>query len=476
MKYLELLRAQRAELDKQRAAAVDALEEIAAKAIDESRSLDDDESAKVEELRSTIAAFDDPEGDAAKLDERIGELEKVAERTNAIKDRPEIHVIRKEDPADVLENRDATPGQLADAITRSIDGKVEDPENMAHARRVFQRHAADRPWARQMIARSTPEYTRAWAKLVTGNEAFLSPEEQRAALSVGSNTNGGYLVPTHLDPTIILTNNGTSNVIRSISRVVSLTTGNQWNGVSSAGVTASWDGELTEVSDDSPTFARVSVPTYVAQAFVQASIASTEDIDGLASDILMLLADAKDRLEAAAHATGSGSSQPTGIFTALDANTNVEITSTTAATVGLVDLHSMYRQVPVRWRGKSTWLMNPLYSLAIKALGTAVSASFTTDLTAGTAGTLLGRPMVESDDAPTTQTTTALDNEIIVGDFSNFVIVDMPGSMGVEYVPHLFNTANNLPDGRRGWFMYWRNGSDSVNDLGFRLLQDKTSA
>jgi HK97 family phage major capsid protein len=189
----------------------------------------------------------------------------------------------------------------------------------------------------------------------------------------------------------------------------------------------------------------------------------------------MMFADARDRLEGAAHATGSGS-QPQGIFTALDANTNVEVSSATAATIALADLHGLYRSVPVRWRGRSTWLMNPLYSLAIKALGTAISASYSTDLTQSMAGSILGRPLVESDDAPTTQTTTALDNEIVFGDFSSYVIVDKPGSMSVEFIPHLFNTTTNLPDGRRGWFAHWRTGADSVNDVAFRLLQDKTSA
>jgi HK97 family phage major capsid protein len=257
---------------------------------------------------------------------------------------------------------------------------------------------------------------------------------------------------------------------------VTLTSGNVWNGVTSAGVTASWDAELAEVSDDSPTFAQVSVPVYKAQAFVQASTEAFEDIVGLQADVLRMFADAKDRLEGSAHATGSGSSQPTGIFTALDANTNVEITSTTAATIGLVDLDTVYFNVPVRFRANSTWLMNPKYSLAIKDLGTAVSASFSGDLREGTAGTLLGRPVVESDDAPTTQTTTVRDNEIVCGDFSNYLIVDKPGSMAVEYIPHLFNTSNNLPDGRSGWLMHWRNGADSLVDTAFRLLQDKTSA
>ncbi|HEX6968610.1 MAG TPA: phage major capsid protein [Micromonosporaceae bacterium] len=367
--------------------------------------------------------------------------------------------------------------QLVDANLRAAEHRIGDGDMQRHFEQVLRRHAGDTRWAANILARSHPDYVSAFSKLVTGRAAFLTDDEKRAAMAVGTNTAGGYLVPTHLDPTLILTNAGTSNVIRSISRVVTLTDGaNIWHGVSTAGATASWDAELTEVSDDTPAFASVSIPVHSAKALVQASIEAFEDISGISTDAVMILNDARDRLEGAAHATGSGSGQPTGIFTALDANTNVEVISTTAATIGLVDIHGLYRSVPVRWRGRGTWLMNPIYSLAIKALGTALSASYTTDLTQPVADRLLGRPLVESDDAPSTQTTTANDNEIVFGDFSNFVIVDKPGSAAIEFIPHMFNTANNLPDGRRAWYMHWRNGSDSVNDLAFRLLQDKTSA
>jgi HK97 family phage major capsid protein len=112
----------------------------------------------------------------------------------------------------------------------------------------------------------------------------------------------------------------------------------------------------------------------------------------------------------------------------------------------------------------------------IKALGTAVSASYSGDITSGAPSVLLGSPLVESDEAPSTQTTTVRDNEIVVGDFSQYVIVDKPGSTSLDFIPNLFNTSNNLPDGRRGWYMRFRSGADVTNALAFRLLQDKTSA
>jgi len=398
---------------------------------------------------------------------------KIPERTIA----PSApNVVTTRDAMEVMEDRSSTPKQLADAAMRSLEDKVEAPENLEHVRSVLKRHSGDREWVNGVILRSSDLYATAWAKLFTGREYALSNEE-RTVLGVSTNANGKFLLPTHLDPTIILTSALSTNTIRKISRVVTLTDGSAaWNGITSSGVTASWDGEVVEVSDDSPTFGQPSISTVRAQALVQASISAAEDIANLGTDIMMMFADAKDRLEGAAHATGAGTTEPKGVFTAVNAVTASRVTSTTAATIGLVDLHAVYKAVPKRYRASSKWVANPLYTTAIKALGTAISASYSGDLRDPMAGRILGLDVEETDDAPTTQTTTALDQEVLLGDFSQFVIVDRPGGMSVEYIPHLFNTTTNLPDGRRAWYATWRNGSDVTNADAFRLLVDKTSA
>jgi len=375
---------------------------------------------------------------------------------------------------------------LTDANMRAMEQHSDhlSTGDQKHFETVLKRHASDTVWASNILARQSEVYQEAWGKAMCGREVYLTTEE-RAALNVGQKasgntaTEGGYLLPTHLDPTIILTNDGTSNIIRGLARVVTLPApgATVWNGVTSAGMTASWDTELQEVSDDSPTFARVSIPVGKAQAFAQASVEAFEDIASLAADLTMMFSDARDRLEGAAHATGTQlNSSPNGVFTSLQATTASRVVTGTAEAIALADIHALYRALPVRHRSKGAFLLNPTYALAIKALGTAVSASFSGELPDGTTSRILGRPVHESDDAPTTVTTTALDSRVIYGDFSNYVIVDKPGSMAVEHIPHMFNTANNLPDGRRGWFAYWRTGADVVNPAAFRILVDKTTA
>lgn len=474
MKALELLRQERSKIEEKRSAALEAMEAVATAAITEERSLTDSDSAEVEARQAEIAGIDEQ---LEALDEREAELVKIQERTEARASRPSLQVISTPDTTDVLNDRSATPMQLADAVTRSLEGKVDDAENMDHVRKLVKRHKGDREWARGLLARATDEYESGWVKVVTGR-AWQLNEEERTAMSTLTDANGNYLVPTHLDPTVIITNSGSSNALRAISRVVTLTRpgDTSWQGITSAGITASFDAQLTEVSDDTPTFGQPSVSVHKAQAFAQASIEADDDISGLAGELLMMFADARDRLEGAAHCTGSGTNEPFGIFTALDANTNVELVSNTAAAIFKADLDTTYRSVPVRWRGRSSWLMNPQWALEIQNLGSALGASYSSDLPQGTTDTLYRRPVIESDDAPNTATTTVRDNRIVFGDFTNYVIVDKPGSFAVEYIPVMFNTATNLPDGRRGWYCHWRTGGDSVNDLAFRLLQDKTSA
>lgn len=393
-----------------------------------------------------------------------------------------VQVVTKTDPFEILRgsthhmDEDEIVRSLMDANLTALD-EFEMPKGYGDSFRTYiRRHKKDISWSRNLLGRMRPEYISAFEKAMTGREQFWT-EIERAAIAVGTNTAGGYLVPTHLDPTLILTNSGAKDVVRTLSRVVSLTGGaNRWNGVTTAGATASWDAELTEVSDDTPPIAPASVPVYSAKSLIQASIESFEDITGLAQDVQMLLSDARVRLEAAAHMTGSGSGQPTGIFTALDANTNVEMSLTTGSTFTRADLAAVTVALGDRWTDGSRWLGHPAMFERVAALGTALGASYSVDMTQKPAEQLLGFPVEKSFTAPNTFQTTTIDNLLVFGEFSNFVIVDKPGSSSIEFIPHLFNTSNNLPDGRRAWYMHFRNGSDSVNDLAFRLLQDKTTA
>jgi predicted phage gp36 major capsid-like protein len=72
---------------------------------------------------------------------------------------------------------------------------------------------------------------------------------------------------------------------------------------------------------------------------------------------------------------------------------------------------------------------------------------------------------------------TATNRVLFVGDWKNYVILDRIGT-SVHYLPPgvLTNTANNLPDGRVGWFAVWRTGAEPLSISAFRMLDVATTA
>lgn len=182
MKYLDKIRADIAAKLAERAALLDTMQAVGDKAADESRSMTAEETVSFDEARGKITALD---AEVLELNERAAELEAIEARTAEVAKMKSITFqTPAPEPTDVISDRSATPTQLADAATRSIKAKV-DERGLAGAREVFERHASHRDWARSMIARSTPAYTDAFKKLITGNQHLLLPEEQRAMIFSG---------------------------------------------------------------------------------------------------------------------------------------------------------------------------------------------------------------------------------------------------------------------------------------------------
>lgn len=329
--------------------------------------------------------------------------------------------------------------------------------------------------AKLVLHTSSPAYMRAWVKKARDPQgAEFTPEERMAwqaaeafrAMSL-TDSAGGYLVPFQLDPTVIITSDGSLSEIRQVARMV-VATGDVWNGVSSGAVSWSWDSEGSEVSDDSPTFAQPSIPIHTARGFVPISMEAMQDEANVTATVAELLVEGREDLEAEAFINGTGSGQPTGIVTALT-GTASEIASATTDVFAVEDVYALHGGLPAKHRRRGTWLANVQTYNATRQFDTAGGASLWTTLGNATPETLIGRRHLEAEAMDGVIDATE-DNRILVfGNFSNYVIADRVG-MTVEFIPHLFHTANNRPSGQRGWFGSYRTGADTVNDAAFRML------
>ena len=321
-----------------------------------------------------------------------------------------------------------------------------------------------------VLASTSPLYGEAFTKLIRSQNqiAALTGEEQAAiarAMTL-TDTAGGYLIPFQLDPSVIITANGSFNQVRQIARVVNAT-GDTWNGITSAGVTGSWDAEAAQVSDDSPTLAQPSIPIYKGSAFVQSTYEIAADAPTLANEIATMVAFEKDRMESVAFVTGSGSGEPTGIITALTGGSSV-VSSITTDTFALADVYALDAALPARFAANGSWLAHRAIYNKMRQFDTGGGNGLWGQLGDGRKADLLGRPdyVAEAMDG----TITALsDNLVLVfGDFQNFVIADRAGA-SMRFVAEIPG-ANGRPTDQCGWKTTWRVGSDSVNDAAFRAL------
>jgi len=326
-----------------------------------------------------------------------------------------------------------------------------------------------------IITTSRPEYRSAFTKYIAGDGDLMTNQERMAVGEVRASYTladaaGGFAVPALLDPSIILTSDGSVNPIRQVARVV---TGidDTWRGVSSAGITASWDSEGIEASDDGVAIAQPTVVSHKAQAFLSFTVEIEGDWSGFAEEASMLFADAKDTLETAAFATGPGDvDTPTGILTALfAASATVGVLPTTDGSFGAVDVRNIFGQLPARWRPNASWMSSIDVMNEVRGFDTTGGLSNqTVDLTAPYSFALLGKPYYENSGFPAFSGTTGAANILVVGDFRQFVVFDRVGSR-VELVPHLLGS-NRIPNGKRGLIFWWRVGSNVTAAGAFRLL------
>ena len=386
--------------------------------------------------------------------------------------------IRDDDPyADV---RRLGKGEARDRALKRLDADRTSPLADDQKAWVERQIRLDGDIARRVLVTETDDYRSAWLKVVTNPQAAatLTEDERHAlqsyeeyrAMSENTTTAGGFGIPVFIDPSIILTAQGSGNPFLELAQQVPVNT-NIWKGVSSAGVSWVFQTEATEVTDGSPTLAQPTVTVHMARGFIPYSIEVGQDYPTFADQMARLLAEGYDELLVDKFTRGSGTNEPRGLLTALSANSSVRVTVTTAGALGAPDPYKVWAAVPQRFRRRASWLMSVNVNNAIRQLGTAnVFHAFTDNLPADWADTLFGKAVRESPYMPDTTTfTTATSGLIAVGDFSNYVIARR-GGMSVELVPTLFGATNHYPTGQRGWFAYARIGGNSVNDLGFRLL------
>lgn len=426
--------------------------------------------SKVKSLTGTNAA---KAGKIRELNETVGELRKVA-------DQAQLGHAERGDGANPDING-GTGGGRFDGAKRTLEAAFKsaglDADAAGRAEALLsQGTTQDQTLAAQWVdAAGDAAYLSAFAKLAKDPSRghMLWTERERGAyqkakavqgqLKAGSITGNSELLPLNLDPTIMLTSNGSINPLRAISRVVQ-TVSNTWQGVTSAGVTAEWKAEGAQMTDASPGTDPAPIPVHFGDAWVPFSFELDQDAGpSWLRDLSMLLNDAAALLQATAYTTGTGTGQPTGIITALPVGSIVA--SAGADTFAKGDVYALQNAQPPRFQANAQWCANLSIINLMSQMETTAGARLFPELSDGR---LLNRPIHELSDMDGTITALADNKVLLYGDFSNFVIADRIGS-SVEFVQNVVGI-DGRPTGQRGVMLWFRTGSDVVVDNAFRLL------
>ena len=343
--------------------------------------------------------------------------------------------------------------------------------------------------ARHMLLTGYPEYVEAFRMYLNDPQGEGNQAAQRN-LTMGT-ASGGYLLPYVLDPTIVLTNSGSTNPYRQMSEVKQ-TTSNAWQGVNSAGVQMAWLDEAAAAAIDTSTVGQVQIYPKKGAAWVIGSFEFIGDTN-YADQLPGMLADGKDIWEEQAFAVGTGgvlnAGQPKGIMTAIGGTNQRVLAAAIAGTVSVgafptgsatavINVYNLNAALGPRFRMSPSvgWVANITNINSIRALDQYGGGSFWANLTSDQPERLLNKRIAESPSLTATATvgTAASQAVAVFGDWSKFYIIDRVGST-MLFDPMVKNTGSaNRPTGEQGWFYFWRVGSDVATANAFRWLANGT--
>jgi HK97 family phage major capsid protein len=242
--------------------------------------------------------------------------------------------------------------------------------------------------------------------------------------------------------------------------------------VTSTGITVSRSAEASVMADNSPTLAQPTIVANRVTGFIPFSMEIEQDWQALQSQMMLLLADAKDVEEASSFTLGNGTAPNAGgVITTLTASGSHVAGTGGTATLATSDLYAIENSMAPRFRAKASWMASKTGFNSYRQL-------FVQDASAAGDGwvrpsggmppELIGYSAYENSEMATTNATG--DKPIIMGDFgTGFLIIDRLG-MSTEIAPMLFDPATGRPTGQRGLVMFWRNNSAVIVPNAFRVL------
>lgn len=284
-------------------------------------------------------------------------------------------------------------------------------------------------------------------------------------LSEGVDADGGYLVPEDFERDIV-TALEEENVIRSLAKVIT-TQHERKIPIATGHSTAQWTAENAAYTESNPTFGQKQIDAFKLTDLARVSVELLQDSAFDIEDYLMKeFARAFGIAEEEAFCVGTGTNQPTGIFTANGGTVGVTAAANNAITAD--ELISLVYALKSPYRRNAKFLMNDATVSIIRKLKDKNDAYlWQPSLQAGEPDRLLGYELYTS---PYVPTVAAGALTVAFGDFKNYWIGDRAGRT-VQRLNELYAT-----NGQIGYVATERVDGKVILPEGIQLLKMKAGS
>ena len=282
------------------------------------------------------------------------------------------------------------------------------------------------------VGRASDAYKEDFGRVLRGKRAVHN------VLSEGTDSEGGYLCPTEFERQIVDALKE-ENVMRKLCKII--TTDNERKiPVAASHSTAEWTAENADYTESDPSFSQKTIDAYKLTDLVKVSIELLQDsMFDLEDYIGREFAFAFGAAEEEAFCVGTGSGQPTGLFTANGGEVGVTAASSTAVTAD--EIINLIYSLKSPYRKKAKFLANDETICAIRKLkdGNGVYL-WQPALQQGEPDKLLGYDIFTS---PYVPTMAAGAYAMAFGDFQNYWIADRAGRT-VQRLNELYSTKGQV--------------------------------
>lgn len=241
------------------------------------------------------------------------------------------------------------------------------------------------------------------------------------ALKIGSDAEGGYLVPDEYEKTLI-EGLEEENIFRKIAKVINTSSGDRKIPVVATKGTASWVDEEGLINESDDTFGQVSIGAYKLGTLIKVSEELLNDsVFDLEDYISTEFARRIGSREEDAFFNGDGVGKPTGIFNSTG-GAEIGVTSASATAITADELIDLFYSLKAPYRKNAVWVLNDATVKAIRKLkDNNGNYLWQPAITANTPDTILGKPVFTSSYVPTIG---AGAKSIAFGDFTYYWVAD----------------------------------------------------